>query len=149
MLGTSLGEIRDHVEALASGDGTYYVVCGRTGERPVPTAGLRFEERSVARNAARAAEQYRAALRRYDPRLPCHDLIVCQAVPQVAGTAEPERDGERPSSPVHGRASTAPESRRLVEFCHELAAVVFETLCDAGFTAVEMAVMDAYFDLAE
>ncbi|WP_327050596.1 DUF7551 domain-containing protein [Halomicrococcus gelatinilyticus] len=149
MLGTSLGEIRDHVEALASGDGTYYVVCGRTGDRPVPTAGLRFEERAVARNAARAAEQYRAALRRYDPRLPCHDLIVCQDVPQVTGTAEPERDGGPPSSPVNGRASTAPESRRLVEFCHELAAVVFETLCDAGFTAVETAVMDAYFDLAE
>src|SRR6056297_3609057 len=114
MLGTSLGEIRDHVEALASDGGTYYVVCGRTGERPVPTAGLRFEERATARNAARAAEQYRTALRRYDPRLPCHDLIVCQDVPQVAGTAELERDSRPPSSPVHVRASTTPESRRLV-----------------------------------
>jgi hypothetical protein len=152
MLGTSLGEIRDHVEALASGDGTYYVVCGRTGERPVPTAGLRFEERAIARNAARAAEQYRTALRRYDPRLPCHDLIVCQdASPsaRVDRATEPERNGGPPSPPVHDLASTVPESRRLVEFCHELAAVVFETLCDAGFTAVETAVMDAYFDLAE
>lgn len=154
MIGTSLSDIRDHIETLATHDGTYYVVCGRTGERPVPTAGMRFEERSTAQNAARAAEQYRTALRRYDPRVPYHDLIVCQDGPLPAGTTRERSrvqgtdDRERPPL-LPGQTTPVLERRRLVEFCHEVAAVVFETLCDGGFTSVETAVMDAYFDLAE
>ncbi|MFC7194060.1 hypothetical protein ACFQL4_04340 [Halosimplex aquaticum] len=39
MIGTTLTDIRERIEALATEDGSYYVVCGRTGERPVPAAG--------------------------------------------------------------------------------------------------------------
>jgi len=65
---TTLREIRQHIERLASDDGAYYVVCARSGERPVPVAGQRFATRPDAADAAQATEQYRAALRRYDPR---------------------------------------------------------------------------------
>jgi hypothetical protein len=37
----------------------------------------------------------------------------------------------------------------LVEFCHRVAAGVFETLCESGYRAVETRIMDVYFDLAE
>jgi len=57
MIGTTLVDIRDHIEALAGADGEYYVACGRTGDRPVPISGLRFEGRATAQSAARAAEQ--------------------------------------------------------------------------------------------
>ncbi|ELZ29896.1 hypothetical protein C474_12706 [Halogeometricum pallidum JCM 14848] len=80
MAGTTLIEIREHIEALAGDDGEFAVVCGRTGERPIPVAGERFETRAVARTAARATEQYRAVLRRYDPQLRFYDLVVCQHV---------------------------------------------------------------------
>jgi len=43
--------------------------CGRAGDRPLPAAGNRFPDRATARAAARATEQYRSALRRYDPQV--------------------------------------------------------------------------------
>jgi hypothetical protein len=79
MVEAPLLDTREYVEGLAVPDGAFYVVCGRTGSRPVPTAGLRFPDRETARKAARATEHYRAALRRYDPDVPHYDPIVCQA----------------------------------------------------------------------
>ena len=155
MIGTTLVDIRDHIEALAGADGEYYIVCGRTGDRPVPISGLRFEGRATAQSAARAAEQYRTALRQYDPQLPYYDLIVCQDAGSYVRT---ERSTNRTyqadwslSKPVLNEAQPTrePERRQLVEFCHSVAAAVFETLSAAGYEAVETAVMDAYFDLAE
>lgn len=123
------------------------MICGRTGERPIPTAGLRFEGRTGAANAARAAEQYRTALRRYDPRLPQHDLIVCQDAGPTPPRPERERvDGD--DRPPADRVGGTPD-RALVEFCHTAAAVVFETLSEDGHDGVEGAIMERYFDLAE
>lgn len=152
MVGTTLVEIREHVEALASDDGDYYLACARTGERPVPAVGMRFDGRAAARSAAQATEHYRAALRRYDPRLPCYDVIAREDVdPRSATHRATHRDGDGP--PTRGSNAAERESatdrRSLVEFCHRVAAAVFETLSDAGHDAVESAVMDAYFDLAE
>ncbi|WP_101294138.1 DUF7551 domain-containing protein [Halegenticoccus soli] len=169
MVGTTLVEIREHVEALAAETGEYYLVCARYGDRPAPAAGLRFESRSTARAAARATEQYRAALRRYDPRLPHYDVIVCQdagsgddaneGAKEGTGSgrrsdaeadssdAEIDRNDRLPSEPAVGET---PSGRRdLVEFCHRVAAAVFETLSENDDDAVESAVMDAYFKLAE
>ncbi|MFB6123460.1 MAG: hypothetical protein ABEJ78_08380 [Haloferacaceae archaeon] len=149
----TLVEIREHVESLASADGAYYVVCGRTGDRPVPVAGKRFEGRATARSAARAAEQYRTALRRYDPQLPYYDLVVCQeageASPEAGTHSQPSDAGAWTLSDPVVHDATPDTGRRLVEFCHGVAAAVFESLSDAGYDAVETAVMDAYFDLAE
>jgi hypothetical protein len=152
MVGMTLVDIREHIESLASEDGDFYVVCGRTGDRPVPAAGQRFTDRPTARSAARATEQYRTALRRYDPQLPFYDLIVCQdtePLPDAAGPeSDPEPSVETPSDPAAARASREPD-RRLVEFSHRVAGAVFETLSDSGHDAVERAVMDEYFELAE
>jgi hypothetical protein len=152
MVGTTLVEIREHIAALASDDGDYYVVCGRTGDRPVPAAGKRFEGRATAQSAARATEQYRTALRRYDPRVPYYDPVVCQDTGRPASAARSRRSGRtadvRALSGPDG-TSPRPERRRLVEFCHGVAAAVFETLSAGGYDVVETAVTDAYFDLAE
>ncbi|WP_128904255.1 DUF7551 domain-containing protein [Halorubrum amylolyticum] len=96
MIGTTLLEISDHIESLASETGEYSLVCARYGDRPVPAAGLRFESRAVARAAARATEQYRDALRRYDPRLPYYDVIVRQ---EFVG----DEPGATPSALTSGR----------------------------------------------
>lgn len=156
MVGTTLTEIRAHIEALASADGDYYLVCGRTGHRPVPSEDARFENRGTARAAAQATGQYRTALRRYDPRLPYYDLIVCQDNGPSHGQREAEGDdgsGDTDESPLSNRAPVddvhPPERRQLVEFCHRIAAAVFETLSEKGYDDVEHTVMDAYFDLAE
>ncbi|MFB6196242.1 MAG: hypothetical protein ABEI80_08715 [Haloplanus sp.] len=154
MVGTTLVEIREHIESLASDDGEYYLACARTGERPVPAVGARFEGRTAARNAARAVEQYRATLRQYDPRFPYYDVIVRQdsGDPSADGmTNDPPAEAEpwSLSEPVLDAAMHRPARRDLVEFCHRVAAAVFETLSDADHDAVETAVMDAYFDLAE
>jgi hypothetical protein len=74
----TLRDIRTHLDALAVDVGRYVVVCARTGEHPVPIAGLRFTDRETATRAARIAQHYRSRLRRYDPRVPYHDLIVCE-----------------------------------------------------------------------
>ncbi|GAB7093051.1 hypothetical protein JCM30237_02030 [Halolamina litorea] len=68
--------LRERIEALASERGEYYLVCGRYGDRPVPAAGCRFENRSTACEAARLTEEYRAVLRGYDPELPRYDIVV-------------------------------------------------------------------------
>lgn len=151
MVGTTLVDLREHVEALASADSEYIVVCGRTGERPVPISSLRFAERATARSAARVAEQYREALRRYDPQLPHHDLIVCQDAGRLQSSRQTPREMARRtlSKPVLDDGSPTAERRDRVEFCHGVAAAVFETLSEEGYDSVERAVIDAYFDLAE
>lgn len=152
MVGPTLIDIREHIEDLATDDGRYYVVCGRTGDRPVPAVGNRFPDRATARAAARATEQYRSALRRYDPQVPYYDLVVCE---EVTGGARPHPDEsttgpgpDRLTDPIVTDSPTA-DRRDLVEFCHRVAGAVFETLSEAGYDDVETAVMDAYFDLAE
>ncbi|ELZ74939.1 MULTISPECIES: DUF7551 domain-containing protein [Haloferax] len=166
MVGTTLTQIRTHIESLASDDGTYELVCGRTGERPVPVDGLRFEDRETAEAAARAARKYRSALRRYDPNVPYYDLIVSEhdsrsgfggATATAEGWATAGATPGLPEPPCDlgtdagGRTECAADGDRSerVEFCHRVAAAVFEALVDADHRAVETAVMDAYFDLAE
>ncbi|MFB6235008.1 MAG: hypothetical protein ABEH81_01725 [Halopenitus sp.] len=153
MVGPTLIDIREHIEALATEDGQYYLRCGRTGDRPVPAADNRFPDRATARAAARATEQYRLALRRYDPQVPYYDLIVCELPPRdttaahaqgVETDSPPDRLSERNLTD-----SATPERHDLVEFCHRVAGAVFETLSEAGYDGVESAVMDAYFELAE
>jgi len=147
MVGPTLLDIREHIEALASDDGRYYVVCGRTGDRPVPVARHRFPDRATARAAVRATEQYRAALRRYDPRVPCYDPIVCQDAEVRTTTRQDDSTVATLSEPVLDDAT--PGTRcELVEFCHQVAGAVFETLSEAGYGTVETAVMDTYFELA-
>ncbi len=129
-VGTTLSEIRAGVESLAEPTGAYYLVCARTGERPFPADGLRFPSRAVARNAARTVERYRSTLRQYDPQVPRYDIVVHEA---GGGDGVPE----------------AGPDTRLTEFCHDVAAAVFEALPAAGLDGVERAVMDAYFEHAE
>lgn len=156
MVGSTLIDIREHIEALADEEGRYYVVCGRTGEQPIPVVGLRFANRETTQAAARAAEQYRTALRRYDPRTPFYDLIVCEqpATEQQTNaqrvrnstSATPQRTL---SDPVLDDSTPTPQRRDRIEFCHRVAGAVFETLSENGYHSVETAVMDAYFELAE
>jgi hypothetical protein len=96
MAATPLTSLREYVERLASETGEYRLVCGRTGHRPVPAAGLRFESRQAAQIAARVTTQYRATLRHYDPRLPVYDIIVCQdtASEQRVGGEQALREGQ-------------------------------------------------------
>ena len=154
MIGTTLAEIRDHIESLASDDGGYYLVCARYGDRPVPASDLRFDRRATARAAARATTQYRQALRRYDPQVPYYDIVACQAVDVQTRCARIEAHcgsqsthPEALTEPVVNRSSSV--GRDLIEFCHRVAAAVFETLSAHGYDAVESAVMDAYFAHAE
>lgn len=152
MVGTTLIDIREHIEDLATEDGQYYVRCGRTGDRPVPAAGNRFPDRATARAAVRATEQYRSALRRYDPQVPYYDLIVCQTPRDVTVGHQLGSGAETPKHRLSEFVltdNTTPERRDLVEFCHRVAGTVFETLSEAGYDEVERAVMDAYFELAE
>jgi len=142
----TLADLREYIERLGTPEGSYYLACGRTGERPVPAVGMRFGDRTTACAAARAVEQYRATLRRYDDRFPYYDVIVCEEA--SVERDEPTADEEWSlSEPVLDRRQ---ESRQtLVAFCHRVAAAVFEAVSDAGHDDVEAAVMDAYFDLAE
>jgi len=154
MIGTTLADIRDHIESLASDDGEYYLVCVRYGDRPVPAADLRFDTRATARAAAQATTQYRQALRRYDPQVPYYDIVACQAVDVQTQCACIEARCD--SQSTHPEALTEPVvnqsssvGHELVEFCHRVAAAVFETLSEHGYDAVEGAVMNAYFEHAE
>lgn len=155
MIGTTLNDIRGHIEELASDTGEYSLVCARYGEPPVPATALRFESRATARAAARATEQYRAALRRYDPQLPYYDVIVCQATGTAAQTSGIVRatfggsDSDDRPCPEPAVDATASKRQALVEFCHRVAAAVFETLSDRKYEAIESAIMDAYFEFAE
>jgi hypothetical protein len=78
MTETTLYECRRRLQALATEDGTYSIRCARTGKRPHPVAGKRFDCRETAVTALAAAETYRRLLRTYDPELCWHDLIVCE-----------------------------------------------------------------------
>ncbi|WP_312910069.1 DUF7551 domain-containing protein [Natronosalvus caseinilyticus] len=157
MVGTTLQAIRTHLEGLASEDGEYSLVCARYGDRPAPAADLRFESRATARLAARATEQYRETLRRYDPQLPYYDVIVRQEHPPgdwgVAGnrdssTRVPDGVASNARSKSDAGQRTG-EGRDLVEFCHRVAGAAFETMSAHGYDALESAVMDAYLALAE
>ena len=153
MVGPTLIDIREHIDGLGTKGGQYYVRCGRTGDRPVPAAGTRFPDRATARAAARATEQYRSALRRYDPQVPYYDLIVCEEPPMGSTKGHrydsmTERDEYTLSEPVITKTPT-PGHSDLVEFCHRVAGAVFETLSESGYDDIETAVMDAYFELAE
>jgi len=152
MVGTTLREIRRSIERLASDDGEYNVVCARSGEQPVPVAGRRFATRPDAADAARATEQYRAALRRYDPQLPFYDPIVQQTRADIEGQ----------TSDTPGHATTARERRRsadqthagttdgpLIGFCHDVSGAVFEALSSRDHERVERAIMDTYLAAAE
>ncbi|MFD1525879.1 DUF7552 domain-containing protein [Halolamina salina] len=86
--------LRRRIEALASERGEFYLVCSRYGDRPVPADGCRFESRAVARRAARLTEEYRSALRRYDPKLPQYDIVVRQT-PEIRAEADPDGAGAR------------------------------------------------------
>ncbi|AGB15538.1 hypothetical protein Halru_0917 [Halovivax ruber XH-70] len=159
MVGTTLVELRQYIESLASEAGDFSLVCCRTGDRPVPAVGHRFDSRAIARRAARATDCYRSALRRYDPRLPYYDIIVCQGPlvdsPQpaqsdaIVAEADSDTGAWSLSEPVINRTHSGIDHRALAEFCHRVAGTVFEALSDSGFDSVETAVMDEYVRLAE
>ncbi|WP_049924143.1 DUF7551 domain-containing protein [Halopiger djelfimassiliensis] len=160
MVGTTLREIRHRIEQLATDDGDYYVICGRTGEFPVPVAGKRFPTRKAAADAARATEQYRAALRRYDPQAPFYEPIVCQrhSVTEAADLRDAsvrKPDPER-SHRSHGSIGTSSEDDTdaddespLISFCHDVSGAVFEALSARDHAAAETAIMDTYLAAAE
>ncbi|MFC7232427.1 hypothetical protein ACFQMM_15440 [Saliphagus sp. GCM10025308] len=157
MVGTTLQAIRTHLEGLASEGGEYSLVCARYGDRPVPAADLRFESRATARLAARATEQYRETLRRYDPQLPYYDVIVRQEHPPGNWDVVGKRDSS--TRATDGFAANArsksdaerriDERRDLVGFCHRVVGAAFETMSTHGYDALESAVMDAYLALAK
>lgn len=93
----TLSVIRQRIETLATADGDYYVVCGRTGRRPVPVEGTYFPDRETATEAAQTATAYRRVLREYDEDAPFYDFIVCEDHQPMgrADTAEstPQREG--------------------------------------------------------
>ncbi|ELZ29139.1 hypothetical protein C475_02944 [Halosimplex carlsbadense 2-9-1] len=140
MIGRTLTDIRAELEGLAEPSGEYYVQCGRTGERPVPVDGRRFPDRETAVQAVRVAHAYRATLRRYDPRAPWYDFVVCES---DAGPSD------RAWSFPPTAASESPSQRALVAYCHDLAGAVFEALSASDHAGVERAVMDEYLAAAE
>ncbi|WP_226482274.1 DUF7551 domain-containing protein [Natrinema amylolyticum] len=157
MVGTTLREIRQHIERLASDDGEYYVVCARSGERPVPVAGQRFATRADAADAAQATEQYRAALRRYDPQLPFYDPVACQERPVDAGRTESDEDqcgAARTIADDEDRPAADPDRNPwddspLISFCHDVSGAVFESLSARDHAAAERAIMETYLAAAE
>lgn len=146
MIGATLGDIREYIESLATESGEYYLACARTGERPVPAADLYFRDRETARAAARATEQYRQTLRRYDPQLPCYDVIVCQRSTVRWGEAA---DGIACPPARPAGADDAADGQSPVEYCHTVASVLFETIASSPYDGVEDAVMETYFEAAE
>ncbi|OTF03388.1 hypothetical protein [Halorubrum sp. SD612] len=114
MIGTTLREIADHIESLAAADGEFSLVCARYGDRPVPAAGLRFDSRETARAAARATEQYRDALRRYDPELPFYDVVVRQEFAEPQSRPTGRDDGSPPAVPEDGGPLFAPDEAEPV-----------------------------------
>jgi len=128
MVGRTLADIRARLDDLAVAVGPYRVVSGKTGDGAVPVDGLQFPDRETAAEAATVATAYRRALRRYDPHVAVHDLIVTHM-----------RPGDDPT-PYH-RPS-------LPEYCHTVAGALFEAL-SGRHGPVERRVMDAYLDAAE
>lgn len=152
MVGTTLREIRHSIERLASDDGEYSVVCARSGEQPVPVAGRRFATRPDAADAARATEQYRAALRRYDPQLPFYDPIVRQTRAGAEGHTRNESahsTADREKRQSVDRAQATPTDGPLIGFCHDVSGAVFEALSSRDHERVERAIMDTYLAAAE
>lgn len=132
MVGETLAGVRERIEALAAPEGRYAVACARTGERPIPLAGLTFPDRATAVEAADLAGRYRETLRGYDPAVAHHDLVVHDGTPGPAG-----RHGAG-VGPVAGSG-----------YAHDLVGALFESLSATGNDAVERAVMDEYLALAE
>jgi len=156
MVGSTLVELRERIEALAADGGRYVLVCARTGEGPVPADGLGFPTREQAAEAAVAVERYRAALRRYDPRLPYYDVVVHERYRDdgVRAISHPCADGARDddwslTEPVLAGRRAEPAVRNRVAFCHDVAAATFEALSAADHRGVESAIMEEYFALAE
>lgn len=154
MAGVTLTGLRERIDGLACDTGEYYVACGRTGDRPIPVTDKRFRDRTTARRAADAAEQYRATLRRYDPQVPRDDLIV-RHVRDGSRTApghacpDPTDARWRLSEPVVTGATEGRGREEMIERCHRVAAATFEALSDCGYRGVERAVMDRYAETAE
>ncbi|TKX44183.1 MULTISPECIES: hypothetical protein [unclassified Halorubrum] len=115
MIGTTLLDIADHIESLAADDGEFSLVCARYGDRPVPAAGLRFESRETARAAARATEQYRDTLRRYDPELPFYDVVVRQEFAEPPSGSTERDDGGPTFAPGEGGSPPAELADRIVD----------------------------------
>lgn len=132
MVGETLAGVRERIEALASPEGRFVVACARTGERPVPLAGLSFPDRATAAEAADLAGRYRATLRGYDPAVAHHDLVVHD------GTPGPTARVGAGVGPVAGS-----------DYAHDLVGALFESLSGTDNDAVERAVMDEYLALAE
>jgi len=128
MVGRTLSDIRTRLEDLAVAVGPYRVVSAKTGDGPFPVTGLQFPDRATAAEAATVASAYRRALRRYDPQVTVHDLVVTEAATLSPASPDPPR--------------TVPE------YCHSVAGALFETLSDRH-GPVERTVMDAYLDAAE
>jgi len=151
MVGTTLREIRHSIERLASNDGEYEIVCARSGERPVPVAGQRFTTRSDAAAAARATEQYRAALRRYDPKLPWYDPIVRQTQADAKNRSDKSTGStaDRTQRQSIDQAHPVATGSSLIGFCHDVSGAVFEALSSHDHERVEQAIMDAYLTAAE
>lgn len=134
MVGGTLRDIREHVEALSAEGGSYAVVCGRTGREPMPAAGVRFDDRETAAEAAEASSEYRSVLRRYDPQVRYLDPLVHDV-------------SEGPVGPLESASGDA--RARYFSFCHDVAGAVFEALSRTGHRDVESATMDTYLTLAE
>ncbi|WP_435064010.1 DUF7551 domain-containing protein [Halobaculum sp. EA56] len=149
MIGTTLGDLRRHIESLADPDGDYRLVCARTGDRPVPADGLAFDGRATARAAARSTEQYRAALRRYDPQLPVYDVIACQVTEDVTSPGRAVDGTEPGPGPRQERPEGNATARSAIDYCHTVAGVVFEAIADSPHTALQDAIMDTYLESAE
>jgi hypothetical protein len=79
-----LRECRRRIESLA-GEGRFVVACARTGESPVPVAGLHFPDRRAAATAARLTAVYRAKLGAWDPETPWRDPVVHERRPHGPG----------------------------------------------------------------
>ncbi|MFC4450364.1 DUF7551 domain-containing protein [Halorussus aquaticus] len=137
MVGATLSDLRERIAEHHDDGGRYYVNCARTGERPVPVAGKRFPDRETAVAAAELAAEYRAELRRYDPRLPHYDLVVS------------EDPGDRDSVDPVPSAEDSLDAATASDFCHDVAAAVFEALSELGENSVERAVLEAYLHSAE
>ncbi|SDX57727.1 DUF7551 domain-containing protein [Halobellus clavatus] len=134
MVGSTLLDIRRHVDALATPRGPYAVVCGRTGCEPSPVTGLRFDDRDTAAEAADAASEYRATLRQYDPQVLFYEPLVHDVEDAPRGDVIEDRTDERV---------------RYLSFCHDVAGATFEALSAAGLRDVESAAMETYLTLAE
>lgn len=134
MVGGTLQDIREHVETLSAEDGPYAVVCGRTGREPVPAAGVRFDDRETAAEAAEASSEYRSVLRRYDPQVQYLDPLVHDVSDGPVGPLDSESGDVR---------------AQYFSFCHDVAGSVFEALSRTGHREVESATMETYLTLAE